>query len=56
MLTVLHLITIDVGDRLGITVNGRNLNPNPAAGLGGWDAQTDFFHPHQPMLTLAACP
>lgn len=35
--------TIDVGDRLGITVDGRDLNPNPRRGVGGWDAQADFF-------------
>ncbi len=35
--------TIDVGDRLGITVDGRDLNPSPRRGVGGWDAQTDHF-------------
>lgn len=35
--------TIDVGERLGIDVDGRDLNPNPRRGIGGWDAQSDYF-------------
>ncbi len=35
--------TIDVGARLGIAVDGRDLNPSPRRGIGGWDAAAENF-------------